>query len=605
MSSTHTALLSPPIQQRLDAEFPIATEAPADTHRFSPSTIQPSTVFRFPGVTFESTSAVRELMEENDRRFHIYQKISFQHNHLPHHLLTAYSLGASPKHLEAIFEDNVDHMAPIDRDTVTSKEVGEGKQSIIIDSSNWNSDELLGKKSNYAAYLVFFHSEIERIGGKACLAHYLFSSQANTQGNGNYQGPRMFHRFMAGIFHPFIHTGFGLEFKDQVMLAEGFAQAAVHTPDLVAALFPPDWPTTTKAAASSVSNTIAGTAANSVKAAFSRLSVQIESPSTTTEFKPTANRSRELSHPGLLELYAELCANEQLRPGVYDPNLTIDKRMRDAIAGGRAGEVQNIADRWGVSEDELVDEETDDGNGVSSGWARRVEELQVFWKHGSISSLYVHQGGDWSGSILRALMPFLSENIKMHCLTSSIFLPSFMQYLGPAQRAILLKSYLLVVLHTALSRGRPLIRPEVLLQCTANPLPPSRAGKSGASGSRIEEKLDVIGDPKDGSYGNPWLEVVDNCMYSKDSHAMKSIRSLLLYSTKYGHLAPGHLLGSQKLGPPGGEESIPGINALGGDIFVRAAGAVMHVMGWAKERKLGEEEGSWDMSALGWDDAWR
>jgi hypothetical protein len=33
----------------------------------------------------------------------------------------------------------------------------------------------------------------------------------------------MFYRFMAGIFHPFIHTGFGIEFKDQVMLAEGLA----------------------------------------------------------------------------------------------------------------------------------------------------------------------------------------------------------------------------------------------------------------------------------------------------------------------------------------------------------------------------------------------
>lgn len=70
------SLLSSLIQQRLDADFPIATEVPAETYRFPPSTIHPSTVFQFPGVTHESTNVVRGLMEENDRRFHIYQKIS-------------------------------------------------------------------------------------------------------------------------------------------------------------------------------------------------------------------------------------------------------------------------------------------------------------------------------------------------------------------------------------------------------------------------------------------------------------------------------------------------------------------------------------------------
>jgi hypothetical protein len=91
-----------------------------------------------------------------------------------------------------------------------------------------------------------------------------------------------------------------------------------------------------------------------------------------------------------------------------------------------------------------------------------------------------------------------------------------MQYLQPAQRAVLLKSYLLVVFHTALSRGRPLIRPEVLLQYSVNPAPPSRAEhgeESGKAGKDVD--VDVTGDPKHGGYGNPWLAIVDNCMYSK------------------------------------------------------------------------------------------
>jgi hypothetical protein len=31
----------------------------------------------------------------------------------------------------------------------------------------------------------------------------------------------MLERLVAGVLHPFIHVGFGLEFRDQVMLAEG------------------------------------------------------------------------------------------------------------------------------------------------------------------------------------------------------------------------------------------------------------------------------------------------------------------------------------------------------------------------------------------------
>ncbi|KAJ9096439.1 hypothetical protein QFC21_005261 [Naganishia friedmannii] len=528
MSSCTNALLSPPLQQRLDSEFPVANEVPADTHRFSPSTIQPSTVFQFPGVTQESTSVVRGLMEENDRRFHIYQRISFQHNHLPHHLLTAYSLGATPKHLQAIFEDNVDDMAPIDRDAASSKSAGEAKRGLRIDSTNWDSEELLGKKR--------------------------------------------------------------------------FAQAAVHSPDLVSPLFPPDWPNTVEAAPSSVSSNsaqpAAATIANTVKDAFSSLSISNAFPSFTTGSprtgSPDRDRARNLIHPGLLELYAELCGNDKLHPGPYNPDLTIDKRLRDAVAGGRAGEMQKIADKWGVGEEELVEEEGGKG-GIASGWARRVEELQVL------------------GTLLAAATGRVGREPRvdfflMHCLTSSIFLPSFMQYLQPGQRAVLLKSYLLVVFHTALSRGRPLIRPEVLSKYPVDPSPPSRAVKSGGNGSGSASEgnqEDVVGDPAAGGYGNPWLAVVDNCMYSKDSHVMKSIRSLLLYSMKYGHLPPGHLLGSHRRATGGGEESIPGISALGGDIFVRAAGMIMHVMGWARERKPGEKEGSWDMSALGWDEVWK
>ena len=35
------------------------------------------------------------------------------------------------------------------------------------------------------------------------------------------EGGQMLDRLVAGVLHPFIQVGFGMEFRDQVMLAEG------------------------------------------------------------------------------------------------------------------------------------------------------------------------------------------------------------------------------------------------------------------------------------------------------------------------------------------------------------------------------------------------
>ena len=47
---------------------------------------------------------------------------------------------------------------------------------------------------------------------------------------------------------------------------------------------------------------------------------------------------------------------------------------------------------------------------------------------------------------------------------------------------------------------------------------------------------------------------------------------------------------------------MPDAERLDGTIFVRGAGIIMSALGWARE---GEKEGGWDMSALGYDEAWQ
>ena len=222
----------------------------------------------------------------------------------------------------------------------------------------------------------------------------------------------------------------------------------------------------------------------------------------------------------------------------------------------------------------------------------------------------------------------------MHCLTSSIFLPSFLIHLTPPHRLVLLKSYLLVVLVTALARGRPRIDPEIILSHTAFPSSKQSSKSSEASSvgvKELDDKVDVVGKVGDATYGNFWTGIVDQALHAHgtshregetaclfqsadrppwtlftDSHVTKSIRSLLLYSRLYGHLPPGSLLGTYK-GSGKTEETIPSISRLGGDLFSRAVGIIFEQTGWPDDRvKKGEaDEEFWDMSALGYDEAWK
>lgn len=71
---------------------------------------------------------------------------------------------------------------------------------------------------SYSRYIPFFHDEVKRLGIKGALQEYIFSKEANM---GNGKGPNMLVLLFAGVVHPFIHIGYGLEFNDQVIVAEG------------------------------------------------------------------------------------------------------------------------------------------------------------------------------------------------------------------------------------------------------------------------------------------------------------------------------------------------------------------------------------------------
>jgi hypothetical protein len=73
--------------------------------------------------------------------------------------------------------------------------------------------------SSYSRYIVFFHKEVARLGVRGAIDEYIFSAPANA-GPAD-KGPTMLMALMAGVLHPFIHLGYGLEFGDPVIVAEG------------------------------------------------------------------------------------------------------------------------------------------------------------------------------------------------------------------------------------------------------------------------------------------------------------------------------------------------------------------------------------------------
>lgn len=85
-----------------------------------------------PGVSVETQQVTQELIDKNHRNFHIFFNDKNFHNHFVHHLLAAYSCGASPEQLKRLYEKYASYQKPKPPSTIT------------ITKENWT--EHLGKR---------------------------------------------------------------------------------------------------------------------------------------------------------------------------------------------------------------------------------------------------------------------------------------------------------------------------------------------------------------------------------------------------------------------------------------------------------------------------
>ncbi|KAI1174101.1 hypothetical protein F4777DRAFT_580269 [Nemania sp. FL0916] len=160
----------------------------------------------------ETAEVTAELLTANHYSYHTKWKATF-HNHLVHHLLALWALGASPQEVRDMWNLNAAYQAPLEAPEKTAiPEIDLNDASVFV--------EYLGQNDRYADYLTFFEREIDQKGVSTTLNQYLLK--------GDHAANDAFYRLFSDLLHPLIHLGCGLEFNQPKIIAEALAGACVH-----------------------------------------------------------------------------------------------------------------------------------------------------------------------------------------------------------------------------------------------------------------------------------------------------------------------------------------------------------------------------------------
>jgi hypothetical protein len=288
------------------------------------------------------------------------------------------------------------------------------------------------------------------------------------------------------------------------------------------------------------------------------------------------DRPTEAALP-LLEIIRMVYDSPVLKPVMpYKPNALNITRVQDALSDGRPEEIRRLADLWWPAP----------GSTLAVDFKLKIQEL--VW----LATLLL-VGTSKPGRRTRL------DFFLMHILTMSTFLPSIMNVIPREDlKERLLRAILPVVLMTIEVRGRPRIDPVQCMNFTATPLPPVLGD------TRLPKPNEAaLGDPRKGEWASPWPTIIGAVVHNPDAHTVKVIRMLAYAAREFGSTSPGEVPGAFFLtGNRQQEETHVGISKVDGSLFVRAAGVVMGVKGWVSH---GQPAGSWDSTALGWDDAWK
>ncbi|KAJ7636509.1 hypothetical protein FB45DRAFT_828755 [Roridomyces roridus] len=364
---------------------------PTTAHGLAPRVAQP---FR-PGLlstptTHEATQVAQELLYEDYLSHHCFFNDMGFHNHLPHHLVAAYDMGAPPALLKSIYEELAPTLRPI------------GKEGEDITEKNWTSR--LGERKAYGSYLEFFTRELATTGVEEVMSKYVMSPEAN----GNESA--MFARLLGGLLHPFLQVGFGVEFGQDFMIAQGLAMGAVTEPSFVGPM--------------------------------------LDSPSNLPILSDAPTKGVTL-----LALLREVYDSDLFKPSLpYEPNAFISHRVRQVAENpDRLPALRKIYAKWSIDTTAPAS---------SPEWDTRIGECFVQ------STLLL-------AATSRPNRAPRMDFFLMHLLTAALCLPSVLRVLpNPVHKAQLLQGYARTSALVVLTRGRPRIDVPLVMSYPVLPKPP-------------------------------------------------------------------------------------------------------------------------------------
>ncbi|KAK6974926.1 hypothetical protein R3P38DRAFT_3296200 [Favolaschia claudopus] len=147
--------------------------------------------------------------------------------------------------------------------------------------------------------------------------------------------------------------------------------------------------------------------------------------------------------------------------------------------------------------------------------------------------------GGWNEQMGFRHAEFNAPRHKLHNDAIPTWQPSPPQRLNPP----LLRAYFARSLAYWISRGRPLLRPPLVLHLPAPHLPPAthpRPTPTPNTSSNLP-KISALGNITP----NPWLQIIQSALVHPDDHLAKFQRTLAYYGTMYGGVKAGEFRGTE------------------------------------------------------------
>ena len=129
-------------------------------------------IYHSPHISSESAKVASQVLQKNHENHHIFFNSEGFHNHVAHHILTVFALGASPAEIQKAFDGNKGYQRP----------TFPVEDKIVADMTNKDKfNQYLGQEKYNSDYVMFFQREIEAKGWEATLNEHLFAGDAHSE----------------------------------------------------------------------------------------------------------------------------------------------------------------------------------------------------------------------------------------------------------------------------------------------------------------------------------------------------------------------------------------------------------------------------------------